>query len=125
MQLTVQQVRDATLTVSQIIREARSMPQRGKFRLARLHMKLLPEFTTIEAQRDALIKEHGDPVDGDTSKWMVSPERMDEFNAAWKTVADEEIEVDVTPIPIDDLDGGGNGAIEAHELVMLGELIGE
>lgn len=125
MQLTVQQVYDATVTVSQIIREARSMPQRGKFRLARLHAKLLPEFTTIEAQRDALIKEHGDPVDGQVDKWMVTPERMDEFNAAWKPVGDEVIDVDVTPIPLADLDGGGNGAIEAHELVVLGDLISE
>lgn len=132
MKLTVTQIREATLVVSQIIREARPMPQRGKLRLARLHMKLLPEFTTIEAQRDALIQEHGvpalDPVTNEPmlDKWMVPPENMADFNAAWAAIADDEIDVDVTPIPMADLDTGtGNGGIEATEIIILGDLISE
>lgn len=126
MKLTAQQIRDVTLVVSQIIREQRSMPQRGKFRLARLHAKLLPEFNVIDAQRDSLVKEHGDPVEGDISRWEVSAEHMPEFNAAWKTIADEEIEVDVQPIHLSDLDcGTANGGIEANELIVLGDLITE
>lgn len=125
MKLTVAQIRDATLVVSQIIREQRPMSQRGKFRLARLHAKLLPEFTTIEAQRDALIREHGSLVEGETDKWSVPPEHMADFGAAWKLIADEEIEVELTPVPIGDLDvpGVANGSIEAHEIIALGDLI--
>lgn len=139
MKLTVQQVYDATLVVSQIIREQRSMPQKGKLRLARLHMKLLPEFKTIDEQRDALIKVHGnrrtksttDADTGvttveDTDEWEVPAEHMAEFNAAWKPVAEAEIEVDVQPIPLSELDGGtANGVIEAAELITLGDLISE
>lgn len=120
MKLSANQLRDATLTVSQIIRESRSMPQIGKFRLARLHAKLIPEFTVIEIQRDNLIKEHGALVEGETDKWQVPDANMADFNAAWKVIADHEIEVDVIPIPIGDLD-----SIEAGELVMLGELVSE
>ena len=125
MKLTVAQVRDATLVISQIIREQRPMSQRGKFRLARLHAKLLPEFNTIEAQRDALIKEHGSLLEGETDKWSVNPEHMDAFNEAWAAVAGEEIEVDATPIPIGELDAPGvaNGSIEAHEIIVLGDMI--
>ena len=55
MKLTVQKAMDATLVISQIIREARPMPQKGKYRLARLHAKLLPEFQTINTRRDEMI----------------------------------------------------------------------
>lgn len=126
MNLTAEQVRQATLVISQIIREARPMPQRGKFRLARLHMKLLPEFNTIETQRDALIKIHGiplvDPATGEIvpDKWEVPPANMADFTAAYQAVADEEIGLEVTPIPIGDLDN-----IEANELIALGELVAE
>ena len=48
---------DMTLLISQIIREGRQMPQKGKYRLARMHSKLMVEFTTINAQRDEMIPE--------------------------------------------------------------------
>lgn len=120
MKLTAQQVRDATLMVSQIIREARTMSQLGKFRLARLHSKLMGEFNTIEAQRDALIQEHGTLIEGTTDKWSVPESAMLAFSKAWSQVADAEMEVDVTPVSIADLDN-----IEAAELIMLGELVSE
>lgn len=137
MKLTVEQVRTATLTIAQIIREQRSMPQKGKFRLARMHTKLLPEFKTIDEQWDALIKVHGVPQTRhvtnaetgavsteDTGEWVVPPENVKEFNEAWKPVAQEVLEIDVEPVALCDLDcGTGNGAIEAHELIALGDLV--
>lgn len=140
MKLKVQHVMDATLVVSQIIREARPMPQKGKYRLARMHAKLLPEFTTINDRRDAMIKEYDtletEPVtDGATgevshvpkanAQWMVPPDKMPEFNEAWKVVGDQEIDVDVEPLPLSQLDlgNGTDGAIEARELITLGELV--
>jgi hypothetical protein len=33
-------------------------------------------------------------------QWQVPADKMPEFTAAWKAVGDEEIEVDVQPIPL-------------------------
>lgn len=141
MKLTVQQVMDATLLVSLIIREQRPMPQKGKYRLARMHAKLYPEFKLINERRDAMIKAYDyhqkveveDPdnagqkkvVDG--PEWQVPPDKNDEFNAAWAEIAKEEIEVAVEPIPLAYLviSDSQNGAIEANELITLGDLIAE
>lgn len=132
MKLKVQQVFDAAMAVAQIMREARQMPQKGKYRLSRLHAKLLPEFTMIAEQRDALIKTYGVPVESNgveqpPGTFTVPPEKMAEFIEAWKKIAEEEIEVEVEPIPLSALDLGAatNGSIEASELAALGELVSE
>lgn len=135
MKLKVQHVFDATLVVAQIIRENRPMPIKGKYRLARLHAKLLPEFTAAAARRDEMITaydhhEETPVVDGPgipSPQFSVPPDKMPEFTAAWAEIANEEIEVDVEPLPLSCLDMGDNsdGAISASELVTLGELVVE
>ena len=137
MKLKAQAVFDATLVLSQIIRENRPMPQKGSYRLARLHAKLLPEFNVITAKRDEMITAYGyhapipgHLVDGERQRaeaFSVPPDKADEFSAAWAEFAKEEIEVEAEPIPLAQIDLGDThaGAISASELVTLGELVAE
>jgi len=136
MQLTAQQVFDATLTLTTIINEKRPMPQLGKYHLARLHSKLLPEFNLLATQRDALIDayDHYEPIgtDGDGNPLLatthsVPADKVGEFNAAWKAIADTAMWIEVDPIPIQclSLAGDANGSIEAHELVTLGNFVSD
>lgn len=144
MKLKVQRLMDATLALTSIINAQRHMPQLGKYRIARLHAKLLPEFKVIDARRDEMIKAYGrpqmrvvpdaihgadepppmEPVEG---QWQVPPDKMPEFIEAWKVIGDEEIEVDVQPVPVSCLSMGDDidGAIDAHELIALGDLVTE
>ena len=137
MKLTVQHAYDATLLVAQIIRERRPFPQKGAYRLARMHAKLLPEFTTINTQRDAMIKVYdhhpmlpganpGDP-DMASEEFSVPVDKMPEFAEAWGKIAVEEIDIDVEPIPLSYLDMGDvhTGSIDAGELIVLGDLVKE
>lgn len=142
MKLKVQHIFDATLIVSQIIREQRRMPQKGKYRLARMHAKLLPEFNTANERRDEMIKSYDthqqipDPsqimltqfppmIDGE--QYIVPPDKLDEFSASWKEIGDEEIDIDIVPIPMSilSLPDDENGAIEAHEIAILGDLLSD
>ena len=139
MKLKVQHVMDATLVISQIIRDRRQMPQKAKFRLARMHAKLLPEFTRINDQRDTMIKAYDhetkvkikDAETGVESEVSTNPpsysvplDKMDEFTAAWREIGDDESEVDVEPIPLTYLDmGAADGSIEAAEFITLGDLV--
>lgn len=140
MKLKVQHVMDSTLVLAAIINERRPMPQKGKYRVARLHAKLLPEFQSANGQRDEMIKayempqtqiekteEHPLGIEVPTDGWQVPADKMPEFTAAWKVIADEEIEVDVEPIPLGYLSLGDqtDGAIESTELITLGELVTE
>ena len=133
MKLKVQQIMDATLVVSRIIREDRPLPIRGKYLLARMHAKLLPEFTTIDTQRDGLITTYDhhpmtagpDGVLEESKEFSVPEDKMPEFTALWKEIADQEVDIDLTPIPLAALDLGGESSIEAHELIVLGDLISE
>ncbi|MBU6430461.1 MAG: hypothetical protein KGR26_15700, partial [Cyanobacteria bacterium REEB65] len=120
---------------------------RGKYLLARMHTKLMPEFKVIDARHDEMVKSYGNPqteeivaaeddaannvkagdkiirpVDG---QWQVPPDKMDEFTKAWDAICDEDIDVDVQPIPLLALcmPNGTEGLIEAGEFIILGDLV--
>lgn len=122
MKLKVQQVFDATLVVSQIIRENRSMPPKAGYRLARLHMKLLPEFQTIAARRDAMITAYGHCLP-DSANYSVPPDKLPEFSVAWSEIGGEEIEIEVEAIPLDHF--GDEATITSQEFIVLGDLVRE
>lgn len=118
------EVFSAALVLSQIIREGRPLPTKGQYRLARMHSKLLPEFTTIANQRDALITAY-DHKEPDATEFSVPTDKLPAFQEDWKKIAEEVIEFEAEPIPLGQLDLGDNvpGAITASELVTLGELV--
>jgi hypothetical protein len=133
MKLTVQQIYDATETLAAIIRERRPMPQRGKFLLARMHAKLLPEYNIANEHRVDLIKSYGfhpkekleNGIEIDSEGFAVPEGKLAEFRESWGKIASESIEVDIEPIALTALDLGAmaNGSIEANEMIVLGELI--
>lgn len=141
MKLKLQHLMDSTLVLTNIINERRPMPQKGKYLVARLHAKLLPEFKLIDARRDEMIKAYDQPqmkaeTDAETGnvtltpvdgQWQVPADKMPEFTAAWKAAGQEEIDVDVQPIPLSSmsLPNGSDGAIEASELITLGDLVSD
>lgn len=144
MKLKVDQVFEAMVTLTQIIRDKRKLPLRGSYHLARLHAKLQPDFEVISAKRDEVIKSFGvhnkirdpriDPLEYpaavpmvDGPDFIVPPELQGEFVAKWKVIGDEEIEIDVQPVSLDSLDLGPTipGELTAIELCLLGELIKE
>ena len=124
MKLKVQQVFEATPLLATIINEKRPLPPKGAYWIARLHTKLLPEFTTIAARHDALITAY-DYTAPEATTLSVPEEKRAEFFAAWAEIADEEIEVGVDPVKLDLLDAGGVSSITAGEFVTLGELVCE
>lgn len=157
MKLKVQHLMDATLILSQIIREDRKLPQKGKYRLARMHPVLNKEFMIINARRDEMIKayDHHEMIPNpagvipdeiraeiaangnihqlapkmiEAAEFSVPKDKIAEFMAAWQEIADQEIEVDVTPLPLDQLCFPGDlaeGSITAHEFIVLGDLVTE
>lgn len=128
----------ATIALTKIINGQRAMPQKGKYRLARMHAKLTSEFKVVDQQRDEMIKaygqrevktetnaETGEVTVSPTGNWEVPADKMPEFNAALDQLG--EIEVDVQPIPISCLSLGDHedGAIESAELIILGDLVSD
>lgn len=141
MKLTVQRIMEVVPLIHAIITEKRPLPQKGAYRLARLHAKLQPEFATAHAQRDAMIRAYdtpelapppksaADPLgqgpDVPTGNYMVPADKLEEFTAAWDEIAKEAIEVDLQPIPLEQLDLGDDKAacVNALELVVMGDLV--
>lgn len=153
MKLKVQHVMDAMIVVSQILRDQNGLPrddgkvvprpmsQKGRYRLTRLHTKLSGEFKIINDKRDEMIKAYDyhpfvkvkdaegkdTAVDSDvvSENFAVPMDKMPEFTAAWKELADEEIDLDVEPIPFEQLDLGNSvdGCLTPQEFFTLGSLV--
>jgi hypothetical protein len=126
MKIKVHRLMDATVALANIINAKRPMPQVGKFRLARLHAKLTTEFDIANQQRNEMIIAYGVRRD-DGDGYGVPKDKIEEFTAAWQKIADQEVSIEVDPIPLAafDLGAGVDGAIEAAELLALGELVTE
>lgn len=124
MKLKVQSVFDATQVLATIINEGRPLPQKGRYRVARAYAKLSPEWTVINERRTSMIMAY-DYKNAD-DQVAVPDDKMEEFVAAWADFAKDEIEVDVQPIPIDQLSvDGAEGCISFAEFATLGELVVE
>ena len=141
MKMTVGHVFQAAETVAAIINQNRPMPQKGSYRLARMFAKLKPEYDLIAARRDEMIEEYGhkamvpgpktadDPLGQNlvpAENFSVPPEDMPKFTKDWAEVANEEIDVNVEPMPLAYFDrGDGTSVITAAELIFLDDLVTE
>lgn len=138
MKLKISTLFAAYLALSTIVNEKRTLPTRGKFRLARLYDQLTPEFNRVNAERNALVTKFGEEIkeapktredplgQGEpqpTGKWHVPPgsEGWPMFEAAWNEFAATELEVAAEKIPLADL--GDDGSIESHEFLALLEFV--
>ena len=154
MKLTVQQVFDATPILANIMRENRPLPSKGKYRIARMHRKMQTEWDTIAERYNAMIKTYDhqrrvheiEKSDGKRVVERVSDEeyaamsdeakaktvmqdavpddKLPEFQAKWKELAAEEIDVAIDPIPLDQLCiDGEEGGISIAEFSVLADLV--
>ena len=123
MKLKVANVFASYVVLTTIINEKRELPSAGQYRVARMHDKLESEFKIASAHRDELITKFGTPKDGGFS---IEPEDANwkEFAEAWEKIANEEIEVEVQPIPLASL-GESSKGVTAYEFKVLGELVAE
>jgi hypothetical protein len=130
MKLTAAQVFVAHQIVRQIVEEKRPLPLKGAYRLGRLLTKLQPEFEVIAKKRDELITAYDYKTKvngGDEEQLSVPPDKMGEFLANWRQIADETIEVAVEPVPLSQLDTGKAevGPLTVGELIGLGDLVAD
>ena len=142
MKLKVQQVFAATPVLGKIIAEGRPLPGKGTYRVQRMHAALTPEWDMIARRYNQMVlayghKRHVTPDGRIVSEGELPPadaveqdavpeDKMEEFSAAWGEIAVEEIEVNIAPIPLDQLCfDGKDSSISFAEFATLGELVAE
>lgn len=129
MLLKAQFIFEVTQVIGQIMERNAPMPLKGKWRLERLHARLLAEFNPLNAKRTEMILayDHRREIGG-VDQPAVPLDKLDEFNKAWDEIAQVEIEVPGTaPIPLSLFDLGDHvdGGVTALELRAMGELVVE
>lgn len=143
MMIKVETILAAVPVLTGLINRECPMAIKGRYRVARMYAKLKVEFDTVQERRDAMIKAYdtkqqipdptfvatseGEPprmIDG--SNFMVPEDKLVEFNAAFKQITDEMVDVEIDPIPLVYLEANPPEAgIKAGELVLLGDLVKE
>lgn len=130
MLLKGQFIFDVTQVIGGIMARNAPMPLKGKFRLERLHAKLMIEFTPLNDKRTAMITayDHRREING-VDQVAVPLDKIDEFNKAWdETYGQQDIEVPgAAPIPLALFDLGDHvdGGVTALELRAMGDLVVE
>lgn len=142
MRLTGQRIFEATQALAAIINDKRPMPGKGAYRVTKMHKVLFAEFTTLNDERTAKIKAYGyqqPTVDGivvsaETAAThadvvmqdAVPDDKMEEFVPWWKEIAAIDSDVNVEPIPIDQLCApGADSSITFAEFAALGDLVAD
>lgn len=129
--LTAGRVFEVTPLVQRIVSENRIMPARGAYRLARLLKHLLDEFEIINGRRNALILAYDHKVEVEVEGQLqernaVPDDKLAEFNAAWREIADQTIVIDGAPIPLSCFHMDGQpGPFNTQEIFVLDGLIAE
>lgn len=138
MKLTAGRVFYGYQVLKHIADEDRPIPLKGKYRVGRLLKLLEPEFVAVATRHDELVVtyDHRETIAGPKTKddplgqkqvpgpHSVPADKLDDFKAKWKSIADEEIEVAVQPIPFEHLETPA-AVISANEFIVLGDLVAE
>jgi hypothetical protein len=121
MKLKTANVIQSAAILTAIINSDRPLPTKGKYRVTRMQKVLAKEAALLEEQRSNLVKKMGEEIfegEGEkrTSKgWQVSLDKMPEFVKEWESILGSEIDVQVEPIPLSQLDTGGVVEMEVIE----------
>lgn len=140
MRLTGQKIFDATQVLAAIINEKRRLPAKGIYRVTKMHVALYAEFSVLNDQRTAKIMSYGHKqysLDGRVlsaeeattanavEQDAVPDDKMTEFIAWWQDLASVESNVNIEPIPIEQLSLGDDEAstLTYAEFATLGDLV--
>ena len=130
--VTAGEVHDAYRAIKDILEgvRERTIPQLGKFRLAKLHRTLEAEYTRIEDKRAALIQALGDERFFDEAKtqsrgWGIDEQgpNMLKYVEAWKEIRSEASFADGAPIPLAALGDDANNGLKLAEFRLLDRFI--
>lgn len=78
------------------------MPAKAAFRMTRIARQVDQELQTVEEQRVELIKKFGEQ--SEEGGWQVKPENVTVFQSEYQDMLDEEVDLDVSPIPAEMLE---------------------
>lgn len=122
MKLTMGQMRSAYIAVMEIAKNGRDMPDKGKYRVARLAALLKGEFEASEKARGDLIKSYGRATEDGGA--LVPPEKMEDYGERWIALEGDEVDVNVRAIPFSQLFAASGEKEPPANPVSVGELIG-
>ena len=131
MKIAAKTVYEATPILAAVINQDRPMPQKGKYRIARLHAKLYPEWRLLEDRRESILAAYRVSTvvkneDGSEGTLTAIPDdQLPTAEAEWLAILSTEIDLDVEPIPLAAVDLGDNtnGSLSAQDLMSLGDLV--
>lgn len=78
------------------------MTARAAFRMTRIARQVDQELHALEQQRRELIKRYGEEIE--EGGYQVTAENMTAFQSEYQSLLDEEVDLDVSPIPVEMLE---------------------
>lgn len=121
MKVTLKQILDSQQPIARLM--DLKLPPATAFRLGRIVSKLDSELSVYNDQRLKIVQEFGEPME-DGMNFKIKDENIDEFNKQMNELISVEIDVEITPISIEELSAGGN-TVTARDLLAAEWLIAQ
>jgi hypothetical protein len=133
MKLTADRIVNAMAALVQIGRKGSiAIPGTAKFKLAKIHDRIMPHYKEIMKKQQELIQTYGEEKFSDpektksTGQWTIPDENSEnakKFEAEWQAVLKEEFDIPLlTPVTLH-MTGNETRGLELQDFVLLGELV--
>jgi len=115
MKISLQKIYDSHMSIRKLL--SADLPVKTAFKLSRLAKELNGLFQDVEAQRIRLVEKYGEKDEKGHSQ--VTQENMEQFSKEITELFSEEVEVDFSPISIEELEGAKLSAFDMEGLSFL------
>jgi hypothetical protein len=120
VKITLENLRDASMALSKILTQP--MAFKLSYRLLKMTKKIRAEQKDLEDARMELVKKYGKK--DERGAYTVPPEKIEKFMDEFNTVLEEEISLDIPPIP-QDLIEEADIKLSAVELASIELFLGQ
>ena len=124
MKVTLRNIYGASGILGLLVEQ--QLPIRVAFRLTRLITRLNEEYSNLDATRKKLVEDYGTKIkesDPTNPSFTFSEENQKKFTEDFENLLSEEVEIDWSPISIDDL--GTDITLSVRELNAIGFIFKE
>ena len=121
---TIGQWYDAGVALYQIVGRPRNLPMMAQYKLARMKEALKPVVEFVDAQKNQLVQELGEPVPADNpTKWQLKESNRQQFETRITEHLNVVQVLKIQPIRTSELGTAASNGIDAREFELLGDLV--
>jgi len=118
MKLTLKDIASSEQALTNLLEQ--KPPAIASYKIQRALRHIIPEIELFSKTRDELVQKYGKPIEGQPGAFKIAPEFAKQYEEEMTTLINQELELDLHPIPLSDLK---TLDIQVRDMLLLDYLI--